>query len=205
MRRNSVLTGSGDFVGDQADGVVQRQAGLDRAHDDVERVRKLVEECLDPASATKRDEPAWQTERAGQQRARQDHQRRTGEIGKNRQRDSADAGIDVEALHGNLHARLTDLDLERRLLDDAVVGFLLVVEFLQRILDGLTPFGRFRHTIARCLDDGTIGLGGLDRFKPLADLLLVADPREQEGIGDRAGAEAGEHDECQYGAVNSKH
>ena len=50
MRRNSVLTGSGDFVGDQADAVVERQAGLDGAHDDVERIGKFVEERLDAAA-----------------------------------------------------------------------------------------------------------------------------------------------------------
>ena len=73
--RNSDRTGSGDLVGDDAQRVAERQAGLDAAHDDVERVGKYRDELVDAARAKPgqheigKAEPLIATTRAGQQRA----------------------------------------------------------------------------------------------------------------------------------------
>ena len=134
------------FAGDQAHGVVQRQAGFDGAHDDVERVWKFVEERLDPAGATKRDEPARQAERAGQQRRPAE---RAAARRPQRQRivnsEAAYGGVDIEALDGDLHAGLTELGFQRRFLDVLSLVFCFVVEFVQRILNRFAPLGGFRR------------------------------------------------------------
>ena len=79
--------------------------------------------------------------RAGEQGARQDEQRRAEDEGDDREHDAADDGIDVEALDRDRQAGLPELDRSGGFLMLLSLGLLLVVEFLQRILDRLAALG----------------------------------------------------------------
>ena len=192
MRRNSPLTGSGDSLGDQPDAVIERKARLDRAHDDVERIGKFVEERLDAKTSPKRDEPAWQAERAGDERAGQHQQRRAEEEGDDGQRDAADDGIKIEALDGDLHAGLTKLDLSGGFLTLRSLVFCLASRSFN---ESWTDFRRLAASATRSRDALTT-VRSVSAFltvsRRLPTFLLVGDRIEQKCIGDSPGAEAGE-------------
>ncbi len=80
-RRNSRLHRLRALVCDQPDGIVERQAGFDRAHDDVERVRKFIEELVLAALDQETDDPARQAETGDDGNAENDQHGCAGEQG----------------------------------------------------------------------------------------------------------------------------
>ena len=118
-------------------------------------------------------------------------------------RPSSDAA-DIELGFGKAQAGLHDLGLEGRglLLVDL---FLLLLEFLQRILHRFAALGHFGEAVARGLDLDPVGLGRLDLVDARLGLLVVLDAREKHAITDRARRDGGQRDDSQYDRIETEH
>ena len=164
-----------------------------------------MQKRLHAARPLEGDDPARQADDAGKQRAGKEDERRTREEGKQRDNQPADHRIEIEALDGDLRAGLPELHPERRLFDVAVLGLLLLVKFLQRVLNGFAALRDFRNPVPRSLDLRPVRIRTLDRLQPLADVLLIRDRLEKKCVGDRAGAAAGKKHERQNRTFDAEH
>ena len=138
----------GRVGGNHLDRFEQRQAGLDAAHDDVDRVGKRLQKRLLAARLEKAQQPARQPEARGEGHDGRSQQIAADHIRSHESRHGENAGYGPELLVRPRQTGLRDPDAE----GDGLLLFAAGIEFFQRPLDllaaralafiGLTRGGR---------------------------------------------------------------
>src|SRR5205085_2443278 len=115
---------------DDAHRIEERQAGLDAADDDVDRIRKVPEEFRVAALAQIGQNPERQPERGGEAERGRGERTSAAQEHENEDDRAEQARTDHELLLRKREARLADAHVERRVLDLPAAR----LEVLQRLL-----------------------------------------------------------------------
>ena len=190
------------FLGDDVDAVVERQARLDAAHDDVDGVRQLVEEGLHALLAAAVD---VETGQEGEADAARDEGDEKARAARRRPRGGQDAAHDAHDQIGRLRPG------EPGLLEPA--GQRHLADALLLALDVLDGRLHLLATVAlgALLDLGRARRRGADRADALLARALGRDAVVERRIGESAHAECGQegdeedagvHESCLSGSAS---